>query len=1548
MIESLPTTQKLYKVDANRDALMNIPPTTVTLFVKSIGFTETLTREFVRAVLQASSCNKIKSLYMLDCEFASLVTLLKPFQRVQHLSITASKLKNFAELPLLPNVISLHLDGNLISSWAHFPDAPKLTFLSLNYNRLENLIQFPFAKLKNLEIFSAIGNNLESILPSPLLGVSADGEADDSETLLAACDDSLCTAMSIMSLFFQERRINSINSMSTLDIMARYSSWITLKTGRHLLTGGDPALKSLGSNAMLGSHKLLEQRMVTEDLFLAEVDSTLPYRTLHGLSAWISNEGIEYLQRSSTSIGSLQFRTYCSRFLHKQGIVLPILRAGFVQPEGSVNGGSQEVYIENSQCSFQIVLLSSKYKLAEVLFYHTCFGCPPQLIHGVHKRIDSGAGRDEDGRTTRSSSISRPGSYAATHGGYMSADGSSLASYSFDFLLPASLLSNTYVIAFIRVEERTSQAQRAAGNVYRHGGMQLEQSKHQNILMSILQDNFGTKTMMTNIRSVQFEMHIASPPIISCRPTIRSANFLLASKNLQVGKLINLRYSYSGGEEGDTIVTWYRCASVCSTCQNLYMNNTVSESCISDDSEDQRLCSTVLDTCSCVLEQIKQGNVTDQPSICEYLPALCDANMFLRTEIVPVSYHGIIGEKFVLLSTRIIVEEEQIIKTCALEKVDTSHALLNIVSLVPIDLEIYWYQELDDNEKVYIPEFDNDRVFDLKSSIIEQYRLYGSILIVCEVLLYPVPINDAERYSDNQSAMSAVPLLKKTLKAEFYVNSMRRNSSRTPRTRSTSSRHENRGTNPRSFTPPHNLNKECYNYDDSHGPKVAHTSEFTSQKVPFRGGYFDRAGAQSPLWQDMEHRGGDIAPGAVLNPGKKSARFSDDQNQDALEQIARQLHLAVGSGKLDIQSAPNTTMDPQSSRIKLEISQPATVLNVIHPHASRGSRVMINAYNDSKTDTNSLDVSEDGDVGKNIIASRQRLSRIDQSRASEVPKSLVLQESNYTESYTTFHEPADHTTSTSIRTRQDKIQFEFPSSCVDTCSLDADDNVQNSSRPMSYRDLVNNSARDHILTSKGILSPIVVMTNTAVHQNNQNRSRLGTHHMTSSTVEVMDMTQNIAHDIYIQRPERRRSSRQSANITNSEPSEPSRMSDKLSTSESIPELAISPQPLDLPACVREIEIPISSINPAALYSDLLESAEVAIESEELNDRNAVCIVSQPTKLQNVDTDTHERESECSGIEPATMPGPTTVPSNESNNTDIRSLDSVSRSFSQLLDSRKGYVAQPLESTSVNLEPIHNSIEHGLSINTLTPSYRGSSASETVKGTRAFENEMAFKNNVTGLRITKEAYVVGDTLGFEVYGAIDQGMSVFIVRSYADGVFFESGLIRLNPVKLLDYCQLFAYRVTPFDLGSSLRVIVRVDGSFGVTNLVDRLIDATIIGASDKDISLLMWRRVCADKAYRVDCDCKEDGSLKQGSAVVTYNGKLFSFKYNKRLVYSCKDMRRLPYEIEFTPILTDNTLLFTIKGSKQIVYSLLFQRIEDLGFTFYRLLCTTGLSLLYH
>lgn len=63
----------------------------------------------------------------------------------------------------------------------------------------------------------------------------------------------------------------------------------------------------------------------------------------------------------------------------------------------------------------------------------------------------------------------------------------------------------------------------------------------------------------------------------------------------------------------------------------------------------------------------------------------------------------------------------------------------------------------------------------------------------------------------------------------------------------------------------------------------------------------------------------------------------------------------------------------------------------------------------------------------------------------------------------------------------------------------------------------------------------------------------------------------------------------------------------------------------------------------------------------------------------------------------------------------------------------------------------------------------------------------------------------------------------------------------------------------------------------------------------------MWRRVCADKAYRVDCDCKEDGSLKQGSAIVTYNGKLFSFKYNKRLVYSCKDVKRLPYEIEFTP-----------------------------------------------
>lgn len=163
---------------------------------------------------------------------------------------------------------------------------------------------------------------------------------------------------------------------------------------------------------------------------------------------------------------------------------------------------------------------------------------------------------------------------------------------------------------------------------------------------------------------------------------------------------------------------------------------------------------------------------------------------------------------------------------------------------------------------------------------------------------------------------------------------------------------------------------------------------------------------------------------------------------------------------------------------------------------------------------------------------------------------------------------------------------------------------------------------------------------------------------------------------------------------------------------------------------------------------------------------------------------------------------------------------------------------------MNLEPVRNSIEHELSINTLTPSYRGSSASETVKGARAFENEMAFKNNVTGLRVTKEAYVVGDVLGFEVYGAIDQGMSVFIVRSYADGVFFESGLIKLNPVKLLDYCQLFVYRVTPFDLGSSLRVIVRADGSFGATNLVDRLIDATIIGHRTSDISPHVEEGVC--------------------------------------------------------------------------------------------------------
>lgn len=1585
MIESLSTTQKLYKVDGDRDALMSIPPTTVTLFIKSIGFTETLTREFVRSVLQAGSCGKIKSLYMLDCEFVSLVTLLKPFQRVQHLSITASKLKNFAELPLLPNVISLHLDGNFISSWAHFPDAPKLTFLSLNYNRLESFIQFPFAKLRNLEIFSAVGNNLESILPSPVLSMNVDREADDSDALLLACDDSLCTAMSIVSLFLQGRRVNSINSMSVLDIMSKYSDLIASKTGRRLLAGGNSVARYPSSDAMLSSHKLLEQRMITEEAFLAEVDSTLPYRTLHGLSMWISNEGVEYLQRPGGSMNSLQFRTYCSRFLHKQELVLPILRAEFMPPKKGLNDRSRDVYTENDQCFFQVTLLSHKYKLVEALFYHTCFGSPPQLIHGVHRRVDLGTGgRDENSSHIRSSSVSRPSrsdSYAATHGGYANADGSSISFYNFEFTLPASFLSNTYVIAFLKIEERTSQAQRAAGNAYRHAGAhgtQLEQSKHQNILMSILQDNFGTKTMMTNIRSVQFEMHIASPPIVSCRPTIRSANFLLSSKDLQVDKLINLRYSYSGGEEGATTVAWYRCMTVCTTCQSLYINGSESESCVSDDLGDKSVCSTAPDDCTCVLELIKQGVVLEQPSICEYLPALCDANMFLRAEITPVSCHGIVGEKYVLLSTRIIVEEKQIIKTCTLEKVDTSHALLNIVSLAPIDLEIYWYQEIEENERIYIPEFDNDRIFDLKSSIIEQYHLYGSILIVCEVLLYPVPINDAERYSNNQSATSAVPLLKKTLKTEFYVNTVRRNTpSRTPRTRSISSRQESKGTNP-AFTPTHNPNKQYYNNDDSHGARVAHTSEFTSQKTPFRGSYFDRA-KQSPLWQDMEYQNescGDAvkmqtsysssvycnaAPTAAiaLNPGKKSARFSDDQDDscsDALGQIARQLQTAVGPGKLDIQNGPASIMNPQLSRVKLEISQPATVLNVIQPYASRGSRVMINAYNDSRTDTNSFDVSEDGDVGKNIIASRQRLSRIDQSRASEVPKSLVLQESNYMESYTTLHESVDHINPAPVRNKQDGIQFEFPSNCVDNCSMDTDNNIHNSSRPMSYRDLVNNSMRDHIITSKGILSPIVVMTNTTVHQNNQSRSRLGTHHMTSSTVEVMDVTQNIPNDIYIQRPERRRSSRQIANVTNSEPSEPSRISDKMSTSESIPEIAISPQPLDLPSCAREIEIPIDSVNPVNLYSDLMESAEGATaatavtavtESAELTDGNAVYLAPQPSKLQNMKLGPHDHESDCSGIEAAVIPE-STGSSNENNNANIRSLNSISQSFSQLLDSRKGYVAQTLESTSINMEPVHDNIEQKFSINALTPSYRGSSASETVKSTRAFENEMAFKNNVTSLRVTKEAHMVGDVLGFEVYGAIDQGMSVFIVRSYADGVFFESGLTRLNPIKLVDYCQLFAYRVTPFDLGSSLRVIVRADGSFGSANLIDRLLDATIIGASDKDISLLMWRRVCADRTYRVDCECKEDGSFKQGSASVAYNGKIFSFKYNKKLIYSCKDMKKLPYEIEFTPILTDNTLLFSIKGPKPTLYSLLFQRVEDLGFIFYRLLCTTGLSLLYH
>ncbi|TNJ28596.1 hypothetical protein GMRT_12760 [Giardia muris] len=1345
-LDALSATQKLYKVDRDPVALMHIPSTAVTLFIKDIEFTDSLTRSFVQYALRSGAHERVRSLYLLECGFTSLVTFLKPFSRVQNLSITACNVRSFVEFPVLPSVISLHLDGNKLCSWAHFPEAPRLSFLSLNNNQFESFAHFPVARLCGLEILSVCGNPLGLILPMRGQDIPTTPETEE-----------MCLALGVLSLFASHARIHTINGV-TIPALAEY----------FVATYG--AFPAGGGNESLFLRAL--------DTLLASSDHTLPYRLLNNLN-WETEENRSYFLRPGSGLNSYQFRTYLTQYLYSPSLNSALLKAGFQEDE--LDEAGVTTFTVEAEQSLMVV---------EVLFFHSTFGAAPQALHDVSRQLRKG------GTAVR---------------------------YSYEIIIPPTRVEGTRIIATVYLEEARRPSVGREGRPSR-GSMGLT-----NLLQASLAATGSTTTQG------YVQVHIASPPIRCGAPTVLSANLLMEKAELFVGQQASLKYSYSGGAEGATTIMWSRCLEVCPVCQRTYAIDrsgcSIDCSAINDYRVSMERPGIMGDTCTCVCRYIKSG-LAREPGNCEYIPALADANTCLKVQLVPVNANGIDGDTYTVFSSVVKVDEAYVLKNIGLEKVGCAKAVLRVSTAIPVDVEIEWSRRIDLSRETAalgptIAEYTNERTFELTSNIIEQYQLYGSVEVVCRVAFFDVGEPDV----DDPDFHESPPILIKELAVEFFINHAKHTPAlRTPRTRSLSNR---------AITPLHRSDAsttagQCTRKRDSL-PEYAQTSEFIEKPNP----RVETTASQPNL--NLLASNDAIVRSTRTQSAQKVTRFSDEDG-------------------LKLETCHNTPPRPTLSTHDIRLSavnvstgqgqgQPASALNILRSCSSSQRPALVNAYCDSVEATYTLSGSDDVDVYKNVERSRQRLSRVDQSKASEMPKSLVLQTSACYNSFSMFADSLpppreggsdlpENTNTESLSLSSGgaslaNVQFEFSAPSGDSLSTHATGGMSGTTRHVASSTInVQISGANHADLSN-------INVNGEVQANNTGCKPLQGKEggETEITITMDDSTD----------------------------SKPSACTEH-ETSTTIPSLGISPQPLDIPLRVGQ---PPGDQDPAALYSDLVPSPNTGVT---------------PTTPDEANLD----------IEPSIVP--------------------TSRYEPQELADSLAAVEEP---------------------------------TIQVKDARVLENEIAFRNGQVLLRIGTVSAMVGASITFDLYGQVDDGTIVYVTRAYREGIFFETGLQQLSPSATTNYCRTYVYRVTPFDFGASVRVIVRVAGAFGGTPLLDQLITPVPVNAQENDISVFMWRRVCADRVYKTDCNAIDRATGKTTPVSISYNGKQFTIKLNKRVVYTSKDARRLDSELEFVPCPETKTMDVLIKILRPCSLSLTFGRIEDLGFLYYRLLHTANLSLLF-
>lgn len=1370
--DTLSATQKLYKVDRDPVALMHIPSTAVTLFIKDIEFTDSLTRSFVQYALRSGAHERVRSLYLLDCEFTSLVTLLKPFSRVQNLSITACNVRSFVEFPVLPSVISLHLDGNRLCSWSHFPEAPRLSFLSLNNNQFESFAHFPVARLFGLEILSVCGNPLGLILPMRGQDIPTTPEAEE-----------MCLALGVLSLFASHARIHTINGV-TIPALAEYFV---------ATYGGFPAG---GGNESLFLRAL--------DTLLASSDHTLPYRFLNNLN-WETEENRDYFLRSGSGLNSYQFRTYLTQYLYSPSINSALLKAGF-----------QEDELEEAGVATFTVEAEQSLMVVDVLFFHSTFGGAPQSLHDVSRQLRKG------GATVR---------------------------YSYEVTIPPTRVEGSRLIATIYLEE----ARRPSV------GRESRPSRGSIGLTNLLQASLAATGSTATQGYVQ--VHIASPPIRCGAPTILSANLLMEKAELFVGQQASLKYGYSGGAEGATTIMWSRCLEVCPTCQRTYAIDrsgcSIDCSALNDYRATTERPGVMGNTCTCVCRYIKSG-LAREPGNCEYVPALADANMCLKVQLVPVNANGIDGDTYTVFSSVVKVDEAYVLKHIELEKVGCAKAVLRVSTAIPVDVEIEWSRRMDHTGETTtaavtalgptIAEYTNERTFELTSNIIEQYQLYGSVEVVCRVAFFDVGEPDA----DDPDFRESPPILVKELAVEFFINHAKHTpASRTPRTRSLS----NRAITPLHRSEASTTAVQAAQYsrkrDSISMPEYAQTSEFIEKPNP----RVEVAVSQPNL--NLLASNDAIVRSSRTQSAQKVTRFSDE---DGLK--LETCH--------DTPPRPTlSTHDIRLSAVNVSVGQgqPASALNILRSCSSSQRPALVNAYCDSVEATYTLSGSDDVDVYKNVERSRQRLSRVDQSKASEMPKSLVLQTSACYNSFSMFADslppPREGGSDLPENTNTESLSLSSGGASLA--------NVQFEFSAPSGDSLSTHATGAMLGTTRHVASSTI------------NVQISGANNADLSNINVNGETQNNTGG----KPTQPKDGETEITITmdDSTDSKPSACTEH-EASTTIPSLGISPQPLDIPLRVGQSP---ANQDPAALYSDMApspntEATPITPEVEEETKSRTLGNLENLENLENLDVE----------------PSPSIVPTSR-------------------------YEPQELADSLAAVEE---------------PALQ-------VKDARVLENEIAFRNGQVLLRIGTVSAMVGASITFDLYGQIDDGTVVYVTRAYREGIFFETGLQQLTPSATANYCRTYVYRVTPFDFGASIRVIVRVAGAFGGTPLLDQLITPVPVNAQENDISVFMWRRVCADKVYKTDCNAIDRTTGKTTPVSIAYTGKQFTIKLNKRVVYTSKDARRLDSELEFVPCPETKTMDVLIKILKPCSLSLTFGRIEDLGFLYYRLLHTANLSLLF-